>query len=117
MADVTVGELREMLELYDDDTPIRLGTQPSYPLQAHIQADIRTYKGVAYLLEAGQVYDAPYLPKWLLNGGEPPCVACESTRNPLVADITHDGETNPVCRDCFDQLTPEDYAEITVEMR
>ena len=111
MADLTVGQLRELLEAYDEDLPVRLAHQPSYPLQYHISDEVREWQGVVYIIERDQVYDRPYLPKWLLNGGEEPCATCESSRRHVVADVTHDGETNPICQSCLDSLTEEDYAE------
>jgi hypothetical protein len=39
----------------------------------------------------------------------------DSTR-PLVATVTHDGETSEICRPCLESLTPEDYAEAKVQL-
>lgn len=34
---MTVGQLKEHLEQFDDDTPIRLALQPNYPMLGSIQ--------------------------------------------------------------------------------
>jgi hypothetical protein len=57
-----ISELRDALELLDGDMEVRLATQPSWPLQSHIEDDVRVVRGIAYIREAGQVYDAPYAP-------------------------------------------------------
>ncbi|QGJ94993.1 hypothetical protein SEA_REDWATTLEHOG_135 [Gordonia phage RedWattleHog] len=45
MSDMTVGELIELLQQYDEDATVRLATQPNYPLEYRLA-------GVA---DAGQV--------------------------------------------------------------
>lgn len=38
MSIATIGELREMLEQYEDDQPVRIAFQPSWPLAARVAA-------------------------------------------------------------------------------
>ena len=81
---MTVGELKRILEEMDDDMEVRLAHQPSWPLQYKvadvIEAPVFDSEDLgdeeendtvivpedapryAYIVEAGQVYDAPYLP-------------------------------------------------------
>lgn len=76
---MTISELIEELEQYDDDTEVRLAIQPSYPFQ-HTIADVVEVDfseggededddeddgetgTVVYIAEGGQLYSAPYLP-------------------------------------------------------
>lgn len=114
MADLTVGMLRALLEDLDEDTPVRMGYQRSYPLAAHIQHEVRLFRNCAWILEADQVYDAPYLPKWLLDGEEEPCGCCGDRRRSSVASVLHGGEASVICQICLDALTPEDLAEARI---
>lgn len=64
---MTVGELIELLSEYDEDAPVRLMTQPSYPLQY----------GVAGVVDAGSLndpadFDGPVAPEtvYILEGSQ-----------------------------------------------
>jgi hypothetical protein len=62
-----VGDLIELLEGVDEKAEVRLASQPSWPLQYHlhrevIEGDDEDGGPVVWLVEAGQVYDSPYLP-------------------------------------------------------
>lgn len=59
---MNVADLRDILRDLPDDAEVRLATQPSYPMQSHIDDDVRIVKGIVYLRESSQVYDAPYAP-------------------------------------------------------
>jgi hypothetical protein len=73
---MTIGELRQALELLDDDMEIRLATQPSYPLQSYLDEEVRVVGGIAYLRESGQVYDAPYAPAAVYGDPIGDCPSC-----------------------------------------
>jgi hypothetical protein len=77
---MTVGELKDILEQMDDDALVRLAHQPNYPLHSHVadavwvQPDVDEddtwgfgpnndpEAGILFIVEGGQVHDAPYLP-------------------------------------------------------
>ena len=62
-----VSELIGMLQDYDEDAEVRLATQPSYPLQAHI-------KGVAdstMLEDYDEEEGSDSLVVWILEGSQP----------------------------------------------
>ena len=69
---MTIAELIEELEMYDDDTEVRLAIQPNYPFQHTIarvvEVDLAADSEeeddatVVYIAEGGQLYSAPYLP-------------------------------------------------------
>jgi hypothetical protein len=54
----TVGELRDMLSDFDDDTPLRAAVQPSYPLGAYVAA-VTDRDGMVWIaVSDGDDYDA-----------------------------------------------------------
>jgi hypothetical protein len=59
MAIETVADLIALLEGYDDDTPIALAIQPSWPFAHTIDAVEQAENGTVYLAEGTQVC---YLP-------------------------------------------------------
>lgn len=66
---MTVMELMEYLEDCDENAEVRLAIQPNYPFQHDvktvIECDVEVRdktERVVYIAEAGQNYDAPYLP-------------------------------------------------------
>lgn len=83
---MTIGELRQALELLDGDMEIRLATQPSWPLQSHLDEEVRVVKGIAYLRESGQVYDAPYAPAAVYGDYGPDSEDCFLCERPLDED-------------------------------
>lgn len=69
---MTVGELKELLEEFDDDLEVRMAIQPNYPLQSSIGgvvSDVVTEKEeekqIIYVLEGNQIRDNPYAPRGL----------------------------------------------------
>lgn len=76
---MTVGQLLAELEGLDEDIEVRFASQPSYPLQYHIDQatvvfpehdedepeDEQETATFVYLSEGGQVYDRPYLPGYV----------------------------------------------------
>jgi hypothetical protein len=106
--DLTVGQLRAMLEDLDDDTVIRVATQSSYPLQLVIDDEIRRLGDVAYLRAEDHPYgDSPYLPKSVFGDvdliGELRCAYCDEPTL-LVVDLADelpaDELPEPICRSC-----------------
>src|SRR6476619_2370499 len=98
---MTVGQLIEYLGDLDEDTPVRLAFQPSWPLQYHVSGDIRVVRGICYLAEGGQVYDSPYAPRAVFGEGEPDdeCANCERTAVEFV--VENGRETEFLCRTCY----------------
>jgi hypothetical protein len=113
--DITVGQLKDYLESFDEGLPIRIATQPTYPLQSHLEDFLKLHRGVVYLLEAGQVYDRPYMPKSLWDEDEvEACDNCQSTS--VIGTVASDdsGERYPICEDCLRDEVPPSVAQ-TVE--
>jgi hypothetical protein len=105
---VTIGELRDMIEGLDDDMEIRIATQPSWPLQMHIDRDVRVVAHVAYIKECGQVYDAPYCPSGVFGDPIDDDEFCRMCARPL-DDTVEDplDVTDPIdCRGCGRDGTP-----------
>ena len=74
---MTVGELVEVLERMREDVEVRLAMQPAWPMQHTIHDVLLVEAGeyehedayaeeveedVVYLVDGGQMYEAPYLP-------------------------------------------------------
>lgn len=75
---MTVGELMEVLERMPGDAEVRLAMQPSWPMQHDVRVAVLVEGGEGYeleegfpetveeeevyLVDGGQVYEAPYLP-------------------------------------------------------
>jgi len=67
-----IEDLEEVAEENGEDTPVRLAMQPSWPMQYDIKGigvavglddpETDDTGAVCYLIEAGQVDHAPYLP-------------------------------------------------------
>lgn len=114
MSDLTIGDLIEALSGLPEDTPIRLGLQPTYPLQSHIQPEVRLYLGVAYILEDQQVHSHPYLPRWLLNGEDAPCEWCTSSHRPAVVTVTQGDGSATICQACLDELPSAERSQTEV---
>jgi hypothetical protein len=87
-----ITALEELAEAGHGDAEVRMAQQPSWPLQNHVSSDIavrhpKNGEGAlcVYLLDAGQVYDAPYAPAGIFKGRleeaplEPYCPECERT--------------------------------------
>ena len=110
--DMTVGQLRELLADLEDETPIRLAFQPSWPLQYHLDDDIRLVRGVAYIREGGQVYSNPYAPRSVFGEPEP-----EECANCGEADVVGTVRPAPstdrelVCRRCLTCEVPPSVFE------
>lgn len=79
---MTVRELKEVLEDFNDDAEVRIAEQPSYPLQSTIRGcctdrearerDEEEYgegnepggsDDIVFIVEGSQVYDTPYAPR------------------------------------------------------
>lgn len=52
----TAGELIELLQMVDEDTEVRLASQPSWPMEHHIK-DMTV---VALMNEAGEMFEPEY---------------------------------------------------------
>lgn len=105
--DMTVGQLRTLLEDYEEDLPIRFAEQPSYPLQYHLE-DLRLFRGVLYLREGGQVYDNPYLPRSVFTEDAEPCTNCGSAST--VGTVRPDprrSDREEICRECLGSCPTE----------
>ena len=64
---MTVGELIELLEDFDPETEVRLGTQPNWPLQYHIAGVVHTSQLTADLaMHVAGDEDAKVA--WILEG-------------------------------------------------
>jgi hypothetical protein len=104
MRDITVGQLREMLEDLPDDMPIRVVEQPSYPLQLSIWDSVARRQGVAYLRISEHPYNAsPYMPKAIFEedddntGDDLPCEICHEPTGYVVDDAE---DPTPCCTRC-----------------
>jgi hypothetical protein len=126
VADRTIRELIDSLEEvaaeHGDDLPIRIATQPSYPLQSTVDDDVRVWRGVAYLKEGHQIggytYDtdvlnnSPYLPKHIF--GDPPedrCENCESYDVVGTVRLGRGSDRDCICRACLVNEVPTEVAE------
>jgi hypothetical protein len=124
--DMTAGQLRELLEGLDDDTIIRVATQPSYPLQLVIDDEIRRVGTVAYLRASDHPYsDSPYAPRAAFGDDdltdELRCAYCDEPTGLVVdeGDDTPDELPEPICRSCARrhnmetrELDPEDAVSL-----
>jgi|SRR5262245_13867644 len=103
MRDLTVAELRDLLDALPDDMPIRVAEQPSYPLALAIEPRIRRYQGAAYLLAPEHPYNVnPYLPKRLFDDDdddEDGELSCDECGGPT-SYVTDDDERMPACTRC-----------------
>ena len=65
---MTAGELIERLSEYDEDTPVHMVIQPSYPLESHIEGvksreemgdelgdPLKDGENIIYITEGGQI--------------------------------------------------------------
>jgi hypothetical protein len=127
--DMTVGQLREMLEGLDDDQIIRVAHQPTYPLQFTIEEEVRIVGAVAYLRAIDHPYsDSPYAPKAAFGDedltDELRCAYCDEPTG-LVVDlgdalpVDPDELPEPICRGCARrhhmetrELDPEDAVSL-----
>lgn len=65
----TVGELKELLEDFDDDAQLRVAYQPGYPLAAQLQEVTRIGGTLWLAASSGVDYDeSPYAPAEAFTG-------------------------------------------------
>lgn len=123
--EMTVRQFIDLLEEAaaegGDDLPIRLATQPTYPLQSYLDNEVRHWRGVLYIKEANQVggypsdgvpNNSPYLPKHIF--GDPPedrCENCDSYN--VVGTVLLGGgqDRESLCQECLVNEVPQGVAE------
>jgi hypothetical protein len=123
--DMTVGQLRDMLDGLDDDVVIRVAIQPGYPIQLVIDEDVRRLGVIAYLRASDQPYrDSPYLPKSVFGDvdltGELRCAYCDEPTDTVIdGEPEPDELPEPLCQDCAQrhnietrELDPEDAVSL-----
>jgi len=80
---MNVGELIERLQDLDPQAEVRLATQPSWPLQFHVQGvaiapdapdndddSAATDGNVVYIVEGEPVSQTPYAPSWVFAAAD-----------------------------------------------
>lgn len=115
----TVNDLIRALEDIRDedeangDLEVRIAYQPSWPLQGHLSRDVAVRRQgghhkaetkCVYVLESGQVSDAPYAPSGIFKGrltdDKPECLNCGK---PAVVKRARGGHVCEACRMVFEE--------------